>query len=121
MSLKTILKDYIGMPILGLGLILGLAGCVSGIEPAQLKGRVISEERGETWYQVAIGNKNKNPLDADSIDRGSIDRLRFYGNLFNLDELDKKINPGTEIAVSATRVYGTTDYTFKVDGIDEIK
>lgn len=101
----------------------GLAAVLAGVNDSkatdlwQLSGKVISEERSETWYQVTL----KDPSMHFTTYKDDA-KIRFYSNAFDIKDLDKKINPGTKLSVTAEEVLGRNrEYELLAIGIDGIK
>ena len=61
------------------------------------------EEISEGWYQVTLYDHNRFSKSAFNLAPECYD-VRFYGNYFDLMEIDKKINPGTKLELVVVNV-----------------
>jgi hypothetical protein len=68
-----------------------------------LRGTVEYEEISEGWYQVTLYDHNRFSKSAFNLAPECYD-VRFYGNYFDLMEIDKKINPGTKLELVVVNV-----------------
>jgi hypothetical protein len=92
------------------GLVAVLTGCnnpdadhFAKSQETFLRGTVNHDEIGEGWYQVNLCDHNRFSKSAFNLAPECYD-VRFYGNYFDLREIDQKINPGTRLELVVVNV-----------------